>query len=85
MDLSLKEEDLTFRDEVRQFLRQNLTPDLGSIRRSSHAIGDQSAMMIGPDYASTPTACYLNDRAASIYAGSNQVQRNILAAHVLGL
>lgn len=45
MDLSLKEEDLTFRDEVRQFLRQNLTPDLGSIRRSSHAIGDQSAMM----------------------------------------
>lgn len=41
--------------------------------------------LIGPDYASTPTACYLNDRAASIYAGSNQVQRNILATHVLGL
>lgn len=26
---------------------------------------------------------YLNDRAASIYAGSNEVQRNIIAAHVL--
>lgn len=45
MDLSLKDEDLTFRDEVRQFLQQKLTPDLGSVRRSSHAIGDQSEMM----------------------------------------
>lgn len=40
---------------------------------------------IGPEYALTPTAAYLNDRAASIYAGSNEVQRNILAKMVLGL
>ncbi len=30
-------------------------------------------------------ADYLNNRAASIYGGSNEVQRNIIAKHVLGL
>jgi alkylation response protein AidB-like acyl-CoA dehydrogenase len=28
---------------------------------------------------------YLNDRAASTYAGSNEIQRNIIAKMVLGL
>jgi acyl-CoA dehydrogenase len=28
-------------------------------------------------------SAYLNDRAASIYAGSNEVQRNIIAAQLL--
>ena len=41
--------------------------------------------IIGPEYALTPTASYLNDRACSIYAGSNEIQRNILAKQVLGL
>jgi alkylation response protein AidB-like acyl-CoA dehydrogenase len=40
---------------------------------------------IGPDYGSAVTATYLNTRAASIYGGSNEVQRNILAHAVLGL
>jgi acyl-CoA dehydrogenase len=40
---------------------------------------------IGPDYTVSATAAYLNDRAASIYAGSNEIQRNILAKMVLGL
>ena len=31
------------------------------------------------------TARYLNDRAASIYGGSNEIQRNIMAKMVLGL
>jgi len=40
---------------------------------------------VGPDYALTPVASYLNNRAASIYGGSNEVQRNIMAKLVLGL
>ncbi|MDP3746379.1 MAG: acyl-CoA dehydrogenase family protein [Phenylobacterium sp.] len=40
---------------------------------------------IGPDYAVTPTAKYLNSRAATIYGGSQEVQHNILARVVLGL
>ncbi|HEX7761027.1 MAG TPA: acyl-CoA dehydrogenase family protein [Caulobacteraceae bacterium] len=40
---------------------------------------------IGPDFALTPTAKYLNSRAATIYGGSNEVQHNILARVVLGL
>jgi alkylation response protein AidB-like acyl-CoA dehydrogenase len=40
---------------------------------------------IGPPHALTVTARYLNDRAASIYGGSNEIQRDILARQILEL
>jgi alkylation response protein AidB-like acyl-CoA dehydrogenase len=40
---------------------------------------------IGPEYAVTAMPRYLNGRAASIYAGSNEIQRGIIAKSVLGL
>jgi alkylation response protein AidB-like acyl-CoA dehydrogenase len=39
----------------------------------------------GPDYSHLASAKYLNTRKASIYGGSNEIQRNIIAKAVLGL
>jgi alkylation response protein AidB-like acyl-CoA dehydrogenase len=40
---------------------------------------------IGPEHSLAVMARYLNDRAASIYGGSNEIQRDIIARLVLGL
>jgi len=47
-----------------------------------NGIGGES---IGLAHAETVAADYLTSRAASIYGGSHQVQRNIIAKVVLGL
>ena len=36
-----------------------------------------------PEEAAFAMSAYLNDRAASIYAGTNEVQRNLIAADIL--
>jgi len=40
---------------------------------------------VGPDYAAPLAPVYFNWRKASIYGGSNEVQRGIISKHVLGL
>jgi alkylation response protein AidB-like acyl-CoA dehydrogenase len=40
---------------------------------------------VGPGYANGVTQDYFNTRKVSIYAGSNEIQRNIMAKLVLGL
>ena len=59
----------------------------------AYAIADQRASLglganmppVGPEYAATPVARYLNTRAATVFGGSSEVQRNILAKVTLGL
>jgi len=40
---------------------------------------------IGPDYALRAAPTYFNMRKTSIYGGSNEIQRGIIAKMVLGL
>ena len=46
-----------------------------------HWLGER----VGPEYAAPLAARYFNYRKVSIYGGSNEIQRNIIAQGVLGL
>jgi alkylation response protein AidB-like acyl-CoA dehydrogenase len=46
---------------------------------------DFSGERVGPDYAGPLAAHYFNYRKVTIYGGSNEIQRNIIAQLVLGL
>jgi alkylation response protein AidB-like acyl-CoA dehydrogenase len=46
---------------------------------------DSNEFPIGPDHARLTAPNYFNFRKASIYGGSNEIQRNIIAKMVLGL
>jgi alkylation response protein AidB-like acyl-CoA dehydrogenase len=47
--------------------------------------GQNDAVRAGPDYAAPTAPMYFNFRKTSIYAGSNEIQRNIMAKLILGL
>ncbi|MDC0088442.1 acyl-CoA dehydrogenase family protein [Porticoccaceae bacterium] len=47
--------------------------------------GDLSSDELGHDYAGEARGKYMYGRAATIYGGSNEVQRNVIAKAVLGL
>jgi len=47
--------------------------------------GDLSNAELGHEFADTARKLYFRGRAATIYGGSSEVQKNITARHVLGL
>jgi acyl-CoA dehydrogenase len=70
--------------ELRQRLTEIAVEAVGAYAAPSPTSRDGSnAGAVGFDYAPLAMGQYLNDRAASIYAGSNEVQRNIIAAVLL--
>ena len=53
-------------------------------RHNDEAEGDNDPMSIGPDYAAEAAPTYFNWRKISIYGGSSEIQRNIVAKAILG-
>ena len=49
------------------------------------SMNGHSEPRVGPEYAETISPRYLNARAASIFGGAREVQKNIIAKTVLGL
>ena len=47
--------------------------------------GETNVARPGPDYAAPAAPMYFNYRKTSIYAGSNEIQHNIMAKMILGL
>jgi len=57
----------------------------GMIDQKEALYGDQQVRVVGPATALTPVARYLNSRPFTIFGGSSEVQRNILARLALNL
>ena len=51
----------------------------------SEADDGDNYLSIGPDGSHGASQVYFNTRKTSIYGGSNEIQRNIIAKMVLGL
>ncbi len=49
------------------------------------SFGEGNEGAVGPDYAKMTAPTYFNMRKTSIFGGSNEIQRNIIAKMVLGL
>ena len=74
--------------EVQQALTELMMDALGPYAEpfSREAIDEGgSAAPFAPEYAAPLAARYFNWRKTSIYGGSNEIQRNVIAKRLLGL
>lgn len=70
--------------ELRQFLTEIAVSIAGPYAAARLPMADCAHALLGlPEDAVWAMSTYLNDRAASIYAGTNEVQRNLIAQHLL--
>jgi alkylation response protein AidB-like acyl-CoA dehydrogenase len=70
--------------ELRQFLTEIAVTIAGPYAAARLPMADCAHALLGlPEDAVWAMSTYLNDRAASIYAGTNEVQRNLIAQHLL--
>jgi acyl-CoA dehydrogenase len=70
--------------ELKQFLTEIGVLIAGPYAAARLPLADCAAHALAvPEDAVFAMGAYLNDRAASIYAGTNEVQRNLIAQHLL--
>ena len=80
--------DVQAAEAVQHFLRApthvaHLRRQLASFVRD-HGFGRENEPSIGPELAASLAPNYLSTRVVTIYGGSNEIQRNIIAKMVLG-
>jgi alkylation response protein AidB-like acyl-CoA dehydrogenase len=68
---------------IAELMMQTLGPDALSLQEGTIAT-DGAPEQLGPPYAQPLAATYSNLRKTSIYAGSNEIQKNIIARAILG-
>mgnify|MGYP001544842392 CR=1 FL=1 len=71
--------------EIGQRLTEMAVESLGYYAAPYEGGRDGSNQPIGPDYAAGLMPAFLYGRAFTIYGGSNEIQRNVIAKMVLGL
>jgi alkylation response protein AidB-like acyl-CoA dehydrogenase len=79
----LKIRGTELRQELSSLLRRAMGPY--AIPYAAEALEDEDATGVGPAAALAASTQYFNNRKLSIYGGSNEVQRNIIAKSILGL
>ncbi|MCF6232587.1 MAG: acyl-CoA dehydrogenase family protein [Rhodobacteraceae bacterium] len=78
----LKVKGTIIRQEINDLARRAAGPY--AMPFVSEAVEGDNAPPIGPDYAGPVAAQYFNNRKLSIFAGSNEIQRGIIAKVKLG-
>ncbi|MBM3342648.1 MAG: pimeloyl-CoA dehydrogenase large subunit [Betaproteobacteria bacterium] len=67
-----------------EILMEVAGPD-AMIHEPEHLWATATTPSIGPEWTTTTAADYFITRAASIYGGSNEIQKNVIAKRILGL
>jgi hypothetical protein len=80
----LKIKGTEIRQEITDLLRRALGPYAAPFVPEALDEG-YNEPPVGPDYANPVASQYFNMRKVSIYGGSNEIQKNIVAKMMLGL
>ena len=80
--LMLKIKGTVMRQELNELARRAVGQY--ALPFASEAIEGSNVAGFGPDYAGPVAAQYFNNRKISIFGGSNEVQREIIAKTTLG-
>ncbi|GFE65587.1 acyl-CoA dehydrogenase family protein [Litoreibacter roseus] len=79
----LKVKGTVIRQDINDLARRAAGPY--ALPFASEAVDGMNEPPVGPDYAAPVAAQYFNNRKLSIYGGSNEVQRQIIAKSTLGV